>query len=825
MRNSFVLIATSVTLSLAAVSQPIAAQTPDRADSVAHGADELKAFDIPAGRLSEALTQLARQTGAEVVYRPEQIQGLTTAGVRGELTVSDAIVKLLQGTPLMLRKDATGALLIANPQSSMNDASNRRIRLAQADAPSGTSQGDVDSLETIIVTSERLPDEYSGGQVARGSRLGLIGNRDVMETPFSTVNYTAKFLRDSGARSLAEVVVADPSVRLAGSTSRSFDRVFIRGFRFNNSSVSFDGLFGVAPPLQIAVETVERVELIKGPAALLSGMSPAGEIGGSVNLTPKRAGAKPNLQLTGTWYSESEFGAHVDAGCRFGADDQFGMRVNTVYRDGELALEGNSRETIDATVGFDFVQGGFRLSADMGYQKRDTEGVDADHYLGANVLTLPRAPAADSAHFQPWSTQVADATYGAVRAEYEIGSNALVYAGGGFGESTSRLVASYALPVQASGDFTEVFWGSATDFDSVSGEVGFRAVVDTGPIQHQLALAAMKLDREDGSLSVTSPAIVGGLISNPSNLYSPRFLERPANMGAFPRVRTTGKTVLTSYGFADTLSFSEGRALLTLGARMQQVEVQAFSAATGARTSSYDEETVSPAVGAVIKARKNLSFYGNYSQGLTQGPVAPALARNAAEAFPPVRTKQIEAGVKIDHGSFLSTLALFQIAQPSGFTDPVTLVFSMAGEQRHRGVELNTFGEPVRGFRLLGGAAYTDAELTKTAGGVNEGHVPTNISKVTASLGAEWDPPFVKGLTLTARGIYSGPFYINLANTIEAPSWTTLDLGARMGFSAGGKPVMVRLTVENALDEDYWNSAFLYRGSPRTFLMSATVDL
>src|SRR5687768_3306216 len=74
-------------------------------------------------------------------------------------------------------------------------------------------------LDTIIVTGEQLPDTYAGGQVARGSRLGLLGNRDIMDAPFSTTGLTAAFLQDIGARSLSQALVVDASVQLQQPTS------------------------------------------------------------------------------------------------------------------------------------------------------------------------------------------------------------------------------------------------------------------------------------------------------------------------------------------------------------------------------------------------------------------------------------------------------------------------------------------------------------------------------------------------------------------------------------------------------------------------------
>jgi len=76
-------------------------------------ADEPKKVDIPAGDLRQALLQLSKQYGADLVYRPEQVTGLKTHGAHGELTTKQAVALLLEGTPLEVRTDPSGAMLIA----------------------------------------------------------------------------------------------------------------------------------------------------------------------------------------------------------------------------------------------------------------------------------------------------------------------------------------------------------------------------------------------------------------------------------------------------------------------------------------------------------------------------------------------------------------------------------------------------------------------------------------------------------------------------------------------------------------------------------------
>lgn len=87
-------------------------------------------------------------------------------------------------------------------------------------------QGDRSTTSTI----GKLPEAYAGGQVAKGGRLGILGNRDFMDAPFSATSYTAQKIEDQGAQTVASVMEADPSVRNTHSSNGMLDSFYIRGF-------------------------------------------------------------------------------------------------------------------------------------------------------------------------------------------------------------------------------------------------------------------------------------------------------------------------------------------------------------------------------------------------------------------------------------------------------------------------------------------------------------------------------------------------------------------------------------------------------------------
>jgi iron complex outermembrane recepter protein len=253
-----------------------------------------------------------------------------------------------------------------------------------------------------------------------------------------------------------------------------------------------------------------------------------------------------------------------------------------------------------------------------------------------------------------------------------------------------------------------------------------------------------------------------------------------------------------------------------------------YNAVSGNKTAEYDEDALTPTAAIVVKPFENVSLFANYIEALTQTTIGPNLGVvNPNAMLPPGKSKQIEAGVKVDLGKFTTTMSIFRIKRPSTFTDPVTRIYGLNGEQQNTGVEFNVFGEPFSGVRVLGGFMILDAELTKTIAGVNEGNAAVGVAKVNVNLGSEWDVSYVPGLTLTARAIYTGEQYVNEANSREIPDWTRFDIGSRYVFTAHGKKVTLRANIENAFDKRYWSTASQFGltfGTPRTAILSATLD-
>lgn len=774
-------------------------------------ASRLLDFDIPAQPLSSALIAFANQSGYQVSVAHGSLADLQAPRVAGRLTSEEALRRLLAGSGVTWRFQDDNTVVLSKTESGPG----------------------VIVLDPVVVEAQRsvprqaqignLPPPYAGGQVATGGSVGIFGNRDVMDTPLSQSSYTSKLAQDQNARTIDDVIKNDPFIRKGSSPGNGVEDFSIRGFTVSGRDFLLNGLPAIAPTNGTAmmVESIERVEVIRGPNALLNGIVPQSAVGGAINVIPKRAGDEPLIQLTPDYSMNSQFGGHIDLGSRFGASQEFGIRFNGVYRDGDTPIDNQSREQKLATLGLDYRGERARFSSDIGYQFDDVTGVRRGLRVSAG-LPIPDPPNNKTNFNNPFEYQTTEVAYGTLQGEVDITPSITAFASIGANETLQDFTTANLTINNANGNIAPAtVANSAYIFSAVSGSTGFRGTFDTGPIQHQ-AMIGYGYTWRQWDIH-TTPAVT--LLS--SNFRNPRYTPNGPAFADYGRATKNSDLSFTSYVIGDIMSVMDERLQLMVGVRQQEAHTRRFNSTTGAVTSNYDESAVTPMVGILGKPLQNLSIYANYIEGLQEGGVAPITAANAGDALPPFVAKQYEVGAKWDLGRFAATLAAFQITQRSAGTDPVTNIFEVNGEQRNRGIELNLYGELIEGVRVLTGATYIDSMLTETTNGQNVGNHPQGISPFHLVAGVEWDTPFLKGLTLMGRVTHDSSNYLDVANTQKVPGWTRLDVGARYAFEReNGKPIVIRATVTNVLDDDYWvnSSSQLGLSEPLTLRLSTSFN-
>ena len=787
---------------------PVLLLSPLAAEAAETQPRDSQYYDIAAGNLDRALRQFASRTGVTLSVDAILTEGKTSSGLHGNYTASQGFATLLASSGLLAVERGAGSYI---------------IEAAPAASPPATGGRAAVTLPPVKVSADAesngiLPP-YAGGQVARGGALGLLGNRDVMDTPFSQISYTAQTIQDQQARTLADVLDNDPAVRRFDSSSGGLGDFTIRGFELQSADIGLNGLYGMAPANVVATDFLERVEVLEGPSALLSGMPPGGSVGGSINLVTKRAGADPLTRFTTSYISRGQFSEHADLSRRFAPDDACGARFNGSYTGGNTAVRGSSNRTGVAALSLDCTIERLRVAADFGFQKNDTDGATRFVTFDVGVPVL-RAPRADELYTPSWSFFDNKDSFGMISVEYDLAPNVTAYGAYGIHDYQQHsLVANFPTIIDTGGNYVSAPRYSAADDKASSGQFGIRATTDTGPVQHALNLSGSVLN----SVFYQSPFVIGTDFT--SNLYNPADI--PSQAIDRPNTVKVGNQKLNGFAIADTLSILDQRVQVTVGVRHQEVSAESID--SGAVVGSYDESVWTPSYALVVKPLKNISVYANYIEGLQQGSVVGSDFANAGQIFPPFVSRQIEVGVKVDWGRIVTTASAFQIKQPNLLTipgDPLPLQ-ALDGEQRNRGAELKLFGEIIPTVRVLGGVMYIDGVQSKTQNGAADGLKAPGVPHVQLNLGIEWDTPFVKGLTLTQRTIHTAEQFLDFGNTQTMPSWTRIDLGARYRTAAWNIPLTARLDVKNVADKNYWETndfGFTDLGAPRTFFLSLTTD-
>lgn len=781
-------------------------QLTGQAPSTASTPSDRVSFDLPALPLSQALDRFARQAGLQLVFLPALAQGRSSAPLRGDLEVTAALTQLLQGSGLH------------------GQVRGNTLTVTQIEPSEGAASDKV--LPVVVVSAgdqhvHLLPAPAAGGQVAKGVRLGVLGNTSNMAAPFSTTSYTAEAVANQQAGSLAEAVNRDPSVRFTVLPGGNVDNLFIRGFPIwegNSGEIAFDGIYGIAPNYRVRTEYVDRIEVVKGPGALLFGMSPNGSVGGVINIAPKRA-IEDITRLTASYTSDSVIRGHLDVGRRFGDEAQWGIRVNGSYYGGDTAMDHQSLDGKVLAVALDYEVQRVRATLDLLTQNEKIDGVGRP-IMPSALSQMPRAPDGRNNVTQAWEWSKNEERAALLRTEVDLTEQLTVFAN--IGRSTADVARVYdSAPrlTSLAGDTSITPTYAIFDVDRTTLDAGLRSRFATGVLRHSVTLQLAAYEEDFHRALNPGTAVV-------SNLYSPigypaQDIARPA---AVPRIHQNRNT---SLALVDTLTLPDDRFQFSLGLRRQRIKSTNYNLLSGAPSNVYEDAVTTPAFGVVFRPRPNWSWYANHIEGLSKGDIAPPSASNYGEVLAPYKTRQYEVGTKYDFGRFVATASLFQIGKPSGGL--VDGVYAVNGKQRNRGLELYGYGQLGERLRLLGGVTFLRAEIDRSDTPSLVGNRPIGTPQLMANLGAEWDLPILPALTVTGDLIHTGRQYVNQANTLAIPSWTRIDAGLRYRLEAFGHRTTLRASVLNVADRKAWVGVTSWGAVspqiPRTLVLSASIDL
>ncbi|PJJ18596.1 catecholate siderophore receptor [Janthinobacterium sp. OK676] len=607
-----------------------------------------------------------------------------------------------------------------------------------------------ESLPAVTVTASKDKDGYVAATSASGTKTEM-ALRDVPQT----INVVpAAVIRDQNAMSIQDIMKNIPGVGLSTGDGQR-DQVFIRGFTaigdqfvdgFRDDALYFRDL-----------SNVERLEVIKGPAAVLYGR---GSSGGLVNRITKKPGIDITdlaLSLTNTKGRRGE----VDVG-RVGetVDWRFtGAReLSDSYRDQQFI----NRTALSPSVAIRLssatkllLQGDYledRRLTDFGipsYHGRPV-AVDARTYFGA-----ANARDADFSQSRVVST-AATLTHkfsdslslrNAFRYyDYHLDRNNTNISG-----NVNEVKGTMSLG-HAKLNRDESGWFNQTELTQK---------LVTGTVRHEVLYGA-----EFGKQNKDASSWASTVVATNVSIFHPVLPQvNRSKLGA--RSDTFGTYDTSAAYVQDAISFSDEWKALA-GLRYDRYKQQSRLAnALGVTTAdlSRTDSAYSPRAGLVWQPSAVQSYYASWSRSFQPSGENFALAANNADLSPET-TRNTEVGAKYDlwGGRANATVSLFRLERDNIKTsDPITNRIVPVGTQRTDGLELTFNADLHDGWKMMAGYAYLDATITDSIAVDRSVNVPgTTTASAVAIKG--------KRATLTAR---------NTANL-----WLTKDLGH--GFTVGG---------------------------------------
>ncbi len=662
------------------------------------------------------------------------------------------------------------------------------IHSIPAYADDAALDGANDDSRTIIVTGT------SEGYIASNSVTATKTDTPLIDIPQTINVVTREQLNDQSHHSLADVLRYVPGTTV-GQGEGNRDQITLRG---QNTTADFF-LDGVRDDVQYyrGLYNIERVEILKGPYALIFGRGGGGGIINRVQKSPK----------TETFYAGSfsinSFGAYdFSADLNAPLNDFAAVRVNAVYEnlDSHRDFVGGERYAWNPYVAFKLGENwNLGLSYEYVNDDRTTDRGIPSIATGAGQPNRPISGYRDQFFGVPGVNRTKlEAHIAKLRLDGQIADNlsfssTMLY--GDYDKIYVNMFANGAATAQ-NGTVALSSYSDPTKRENFIAQGNLVWDVSTGPLEHKILIGV-----EYGDQKSANRRINGTLSSSTFNLST----------GVFP---TVNFNVLNRNTVSDVEFFSAYvQDQISIGAHIDVV--------AGLRYDSFDiqgvdlfpvidrpfarkDDKISPRLGLIFKPQENVSLYGSYSQSFLPRSGDQFLALSVTqENLAPEKFTNYELGAKWDIRPNLNlTLALFQLDRSNATTpDPANPLASInVGKTRTKGVELSVAGRITPEWQLHGGYSYQDAAL---AGNdlVRLGQVP----KHQASLWNRYD--FTDRLAAGVGIIRQSSQFAAIrttATTTKLPAFTRFDAALYYDLS---DVVQLQVNVENLFDTAYFADA------------------
>ena len=646
-----------------------------------------------------------------------------------------------------------------------------------------------DDSRTIIVTG------MGDGYLASNSVTATKTDTPLIDIPQTINVVTREQLDDQAHHSLADILRFIPGTTV-GQGEGNRDQITLRG---QNTTADFF-LDGVRDDVQYyrGLYNIERVEILKGPYALIFGRGGGGGIINRVQKSP----VIDDFIYAGP-ASINSFGAY-DASLDLNTplSGAAAVRINAVYEslDSHRDYVGGERYAGNPYVAFNLNDAWkFGLSYEYVNDDRTTDRGIPSIATGAGQPNRPISGYRDQFFGTPGVNRTQfEAQIAKLRLDGQLATN-LSFSGtmlyGDYDKTYVNVYANGAASAQ-NGTVALAAYSDPTQRENFIAQGNLIWDVETGPLAHKILVGA-----EYGDQQSANRRFNGALSSSTLNLANPVFPTVAFNMVTRD---TVSDVTFSSVYVQDQISLGDHIDVVA-GLRYDSFDISGTDLLPAIdRPFARKDDKISPRLGVIFKPQENISLYSSYSQSFLPRSGDQFLSLTVSqENLAPEKFTNYEIGAKWDVQPNLNlTLAVFQLERSNATTpDPLNPLASInIGKTRTQGVELAATGKITSLWQVHGGYSYQDAKLVGN-NSVRLGQVP----KHQASLWNRYDlhPNFAVGLGIIHQSSQFAAIRTT-ASTTKLPAFTRIDAAF---FYDVSDTVQLQMNVENLFDASYYSDA------------------
>lgn len=722
---------------------------------------------IAAQPLAEALNDWARQTRVQIIVQQSLVAGKSAPAVAGVLAPQQALERLLAGSGLVAMPE--GAAMVVRP------------------APSPAS-GSGASLPAVTVTAGASPQAPTGpvaGLVARRSLVATKTDTPILEVAQSISVVTRDQMDAQGVQTVEQSLrytsgvlteVTGYDLRYASLNIRGFDATLYRdGLRVFKTGTYGDWL--------TEPQGVERVEVLKGPSALLYGQ---GGPGGVVNQVSKRPTAEPLNEVNASAGSHGRYQTGFDIGRPLNEEGSLLFRINGMARDARTQTahsQDDRRYIAPALTWKPSARTSLTLLADVTRDRMTPKSWWPNQSLLGSYVggRIPVDAFAGEPGFDRYDRDMVSVGYlfehalddtltlrqNLRYADYELDYQH-VYATGV--RPDQRSVTRDSLVSRSKSHVTTLDTSVQKDWA-------------TGEVRHKLLLG---LDYQNFSGEEHIGFGRAPVLDFVNPVYGAAF-------AAPVTARNTAKVRQVGLYAQDQMRW--GPWVMNAGLRHDRADTER---GTAAATASASDSKTTGSAGVLYLLDSGLAPYASYSTSFV-----PVVGANYRSTPQPESSAQFEVGLKYQPTGTeqLYTASLFDLRRQNVTTlDPNSAALRVqTGEVRSRGLELEAKTRITAGLDLLASYTYLDAKVTRSNDAQELGKRPFQTARSTAKLWLGYALPgeALRGWSLGLGLRRVGPTVADTYNRYWNEGYTLVD--AALHYAQG--PMRFSLNVANLGDK------------------------